>query len=57
MNILYGLKHLKDNKILHRDLKPENILFRFNGSNSPADVVITDFGLADYHHDKGTYLF
>lgn len=33
--------------ILHRDLKPENIILR--RKNDISDIVIADFGLADYY--------
>lgn len=38
--ILKGIEHIHENKILHLDLKPENILIDNN------DLVIADFGLA-----------
>lgn len=39
--------------IIHRDIKPQNILFR----NSFDDIVLADFGLADFYRKDGQYLF
>lgn len=34
---------------MHRDLKPENLILRHK--DNLADIVIADFGLADYHNE------
>mmetsp|Transcript_75736 Transcript_75736/g.214073 ORF Transcript_75736/g.214073 Transcript_75736/m.214073 type:complete len:340 (+) Transcript_75736:101-1120(+) len=39
--IMNGLNHLHDKKLLHRDIKPENILH-----NKMGEVKLTDFGIA-----------
>lgn len=39
--IMLGLNHLHDKKLLHRDIKPENILH-----NNKGEVKLTDFGIA-----------
>ena len=41
--LLSGLAHLEQNKVLHRDLKPANILLNREGV-----LKIIDFGLARY---------
>ena len=41
--IVNGLFHCHDMKILHRDIKPENILLNYNGT-----VKICDFGLSRF---------
>ncbi|XP_035701636.1 uncharacterized protein LOC110862662 isoform X2 [Folsomia candida] len=41
-NLVSGLKHLHENKILHRDLKPENVMFSKQGFILP--VRIGDYG-------------
>ncbi|CAD8049189.1 unnamed protein product [Paramecium primaurelia] len=53
--ILKTLDYLQKQNILHRDLKPENMILRNKGILD--DIVITDFGLADYYSIKGNYLF
>lgn len=40
---------------MHRDLKLENIILR--SKDSLEDIVIVDFGLADYYNLGGKYLF
>ena len=40
-NLLKGVKHLHDRKVIHRDLKSANILI-----NKDCSVKICDFGLA-----------
>ena len=44
-----AVAYLHHNGIVHRDLKPENILFR--DSSPDAEVVIADFGTANFVHD------
>ena len=52
--ILVGLKHLIDIKIIHCDLKPENILFTDKGHNA---VRLIDFGSACTDYKNGfTYV-
>merc|ERR1719378_1034554 len=41
MQIMKGLEHLHERKLLHRDIKPENILH-----NAKGEVKLTDFGIA-----------
>ncbi|CAD8141236.1 unnamed protein product [Paramecium octaurelia] len=53
--VLNTLDYLQKLNILHRDLKPENMILRNKGILD--DIVITDFGLADYYSMKGNYLF
>ena len=53
-NLLKGLKHLHDRKVVHRDLKPGNILV-----NKDCTVKICDLGFArSIHglHDKSERL-
>lgn len=38
--------------VIHRDIKPENIMFR-----NSEELVLTDFGLADFYRKDGQYLF
>ena len=40
---------------MHRDLKPENLILRKKGELR--EVVIADFGLADYYDPLGDYMF
>lgn len=44
LNLLKGIKHLKENKIVHRDLKPYNIIFK--DQNDFSSLKILDFGLS-----------
>ncbi|CAK79185.1 unnamed protein product (macronuclear) [Paramecium tetraurelia] len=53
--ILKSLEYLHKNNILHRDLKPENMILRKKGVLE--DIVITDFGLADFCDPFGNYMF
>ncbi|AGF84984.1 serine-threonine kinase-like protein [Moumouvirus goulette] len=45
LQLLRGLKHVHDNKIMHRDLSPSNILV------SDDDLQISDFGMSKYYFD------
>ncbi|CAD8111555.1 unnamed protein product [Paramecium sonneborni] len=50
--ILIAIEHMHSLGILHRDIKPENIMFR-----NSEELVLTDFGLADFYRKDGQYLF
>ncbi|KAI8096632.1 kinase-like domain-containing protein [Halteromyces radiatus] len=43
-SVLTGLEYLHAHDVVHRDMKPENLLFK--NSDSDADLVICDFGIA-----------
>ncbi|CAD8119162.1 unnamed protein product [Paramecium primaurelia] len=53
--LLDSLDYLHKKNILHRDLKPENMILRKKGVLE--DVVIADFGLADFYDPFGNYMF
>ncbi|CAD8208038.1 unnamed protein product [Paramecium octaurelia] len=53
--LLDSLDYLHKQNILHRDLKPENMILRKSGVLE--DVVIADFGLADFYNPLGNYMF
>ncbi|SET56227.1 serine/threonine protein kinase [Nitrosospira multiformis] len=48
--VLNGLDAAHKLGITHRDLKPENILTNGNGADN--DVVIADFGIAEFEEDE-----
>ncbi|KAM3128631.1 hypothetical protein pb186bvf_019260 [Paramecium bursaria] len=50
-----GLEYLHSKKIIHRDLKPQNILLR--KKLDIFDLVISDFGLADFYNQECKYLY
>lgn len=52
-NLLEGIKHMSDNRIMHRDLKPQNIMLR---EKNTMQLVIADFGLATWA-EQPEYLF
>ena len=41
--------------MLHRDIKPENVILRQKGNLN--DIVLGDFGLADFYKFDGNYLY
>ena len=53
--LLNSIEYIHNLGILHRDLKPENIILREKGQLE--DLVIADFGLAEYYRKDGKYLF
>ena len=53
--LLKSLEYLHKKNILHRDLKPENMILRKKGILD--DLVIADFGLADFYDPLGNYMF
>ncbi|CAD8070106.1 unnamed protein product [Paramecium sonneborni] len=54
-NILDALIYIKERKVIHRDIKPENLILK--DENDISNIVIADFGLADFYQEKGQYLF
>ncbi|CAD8166289.1 unnamed protein product [Paramecium octaurelia] len=53
--IIDALAYIHSKGIIHRDLKPENLIFRY--AQNIEDIVIADFGLADFYRKDGKYLF
>lgn len=54
-SIISAVEYIHSKNILHRDIKPENLILRRKGD--VREVVIADFGLADYYDPKGDYMF
>ncbi|CAK60095.1 unnamed protein product (macronuclear) [Paramecium tetraurelia] len=52
--IIDALSNIHSKGIIHRDIKPENILFRKPNLD---DILISDFGLADYYNQEGLYQY
>ncbi|CAD8105937.1 unnamed protein product [Paramecium sonneborni] len=52
--IIDALSNIHSKGIIHRDIKPENILFRKPNLD---DILISDFGLADYYNSEGQYQY
>lgn len=50
-NVFCALQYLHKKRIVHRDLKPENLILR--SAHNDEDVVIADFGLAEYMPPNG----
>ena len=48
LNLLETINYIHSKGIMHRDLKPENLILR--DKNDYTDVVIADFGLAEYYN-------
>ncbi|CAK68583.1 unnamed protein product (macronuclear) [Paramecium tetraurelia] len=53
--ILQSIDYIHSVGVLHRDIKPENLILR--SKRDMADVVIADFGLADFYNQEGDYMF
>ncbi|CAD8060361.1 unnamed protein product [Paramecium primaurelia] len=53
--LIKTISYLHSKGIMHRDIKPENIIFRQIDNIDSA--CLTDFGLADFYHNDGFYLF
>ncbi|CAD8074652.1 unnamed protein product [Paramecium sonneborni] len=54
-NLLDALIYIKERKVIHRDIKPENLILK--DENDITNIVIADFGLADFYQENGEYLF
>jgi serine/threonine-protein kinase len=52
INILAGLEHIHNRKIIHRDIKPENILLSHDTIGLIARV--SDFGMSKINHELST---
>lgn len=53
--IFQALAYLHNtHNIMHRDLKPENVVLR--NKSDIFDIVLCDFGLAEYHTKEGNYV-
>ncbi|CAD8064607.1 unnamed protein product [Paramecium sonneborni] len=53
--VIEALKYIHSHGIIHRDIKPENIILREEGMIE--QVVLADFGLADYFRKDCKYMF
>ncbi|CAD8153151.1 unnamed protein product [Paramecium pentaurelia] len=53
--LIKTISYLHSKGIMHRDIKPENIIFR--QIDNLDSICLTDFGLADFYHSDGLYLF
>ncbi|CAD8158589.1 unnamed protein product [Paramecium octaurelia] len=53
--LIKTISYLHSKGIMHRDIKPENIIFR--QIDNLDSICLTDFGLADFYHNDGLYLF
>ncbi|CAD8179457.1 unnamed protein product [Paramecium pentaurelia] len=52
--IIDALTYIHSKGVIHRDIKPENILLR---KPNLEEIVISDFGLAEYHNEEGQYKY
>ncbi|CAD8198588.1 unnamed protein product [Paramecium pentaurelia] len=53
--LVSGLSFIHSQGVIHRDIKPENIILR--NQDNVEDLVISDFGLADFYNFDGNYLY
>ncbi|CAD8116521.1 unnamed protein product [Paramecium sonneborni] len=53
--LVNGLCFIHSQGVIHRDIKPENIILR--NQDNVEDLVICDFGLADFYNFDGNYLY
>ncbi|CAD8076132.1 unnamed protein product [Paramecium sonneborni] len=53
--VIEALNYIHSHGIIHRDIKPENIIMREQGMIE--QVVLADFGLADYFRKDCKYMF
>ncbi|CAK92716.1 unnamed protein product (macronuclear) [Paramecium tetraurelia] len=53
--LVSGLGFIHSQGVIHRDIKPENIILR--NQDNVEDLVISDFGLADFYSFDGNYLY
>ncbi|CAD8160126.1 unnamed protein product [Paramecium pentaurelia] len=53
--VIEALQYIHSHGIIHRDIKPENIILREQGMIE--QVVLADFGLADYFRKDCKYMF
>ncbi|CAD8158498.1 unnamed protein product [Paramecium octaurelia] len=53
--VVEALQYVHSHGILHRDIKPENIILREEGIID--QIVLVDFGLADYYRKDCKYMF
>ncbi|CAD8070270.1 unnamed protein product [Paramecium sonneborni] len=53
--LIKTISYLHSKGIMHRDIKPENIIFR--QIDNLDSICLTDFGLAEFYHSDGHYLF
>ncbi|CAD8208118.1 unnamed protein product [Paramecium octaurelia] len=53
--LVSALQFIHSQGVIHRDIKPENIILR--SQDNVEDLVISDFGLADFYNFDGNYLY
>ena len=54
LQLFLALQYLQQQNIMHRDIKPDNLMLK---DLEGTQLCLVDFGLADYHHPSGKYLF